>query len=833
MANRPSLFSVPPCVTRLMPLAVLVAGLSVPQLSVAGPATNKKESRKQKIIQAAPEAISAQAASLEAEGDTAMAEGRAAEAAGRYAAALQQIPSPSAAYDAVVAKFVKASLVLADEQAKNGEIDKAVSTLNNVLDERVSPKNKAALALRDRIQDADRYNPAQSPSHVEATKKVRDLFVLAEGSVARGDYKAAQGCYNQILAMDATNSAARRGLEHVEKLTSDYLLAARDHTRLKMLTDVDRLWETPVTVQRTPGKMGAGGDSKVAEGYSPASIKMKTLVLDRVAMSDTPIREALTYLSRKSRELDVAEPNEDARGVNIVFIPGIKPESGFPAVTLDLKSVTLGEALKSVADLTGTRLSTQSNTITVSPVGEGSRIVVRRFRVSPGFLTKSGTADVEAGAAGGDPFASGGDKGESSGLKISKVSAKDWLIRNGVPFPEGTGADYSPAENVLIVRNTEENLALVDTVVESTTDKTQRQVLVTVTMLKAEQRNLNELGYDWLLGASNLGSTGVFLSGGTAGNAAGEGGALASNYSFVDPSTGLANGVNPVTAGLRGAGNLANNPTIDDLLVGGTARATGRSPGIMSLAGVWTDPQVSMIMRGLNQKKGIDISTAQKLVLKAGQRASASSIRQIPYPTEFDPPQIPQTIANPRLTVLFDDGSILDTGGGGGQAPVTPTTPQSFEFKDTGSTLEVEATVGADGHTVDISVSAIFSEFDGFINYGTPITTGDVVLTDNNIFQPVFSKVAVNTPSLSIADGSTVTLGGLSQGKWSTIEDKVPLLGDIPFVGRFFRSDVKEVTRKAVVYFIKVQVVDPGGVGMQEAAAVAEKSVDDSAIEPR
>lgn len=824
----------PPCVTRLMPLAVLVAGLSVPHLSLAGPAANRKDSRKQKIIQAAPEAISAEAASLEAEGDTAMAGDRTAEAVGRYAAALQQIPSPSAAYDAVVAKFVKASLKLADEQAKNGEIDKAVATLNNVLDDRVSPKNKAALALLKQVQDADRYNPAQSPSHIEATKKVRDLFVLAEGSVARGDYKAAEGCYNQILAMDATNSAARRGLEHVEKLTSDYLLAARDHTRLKMLTDIDRLWETTVIAPRSLSKTAGGGGSNVADGYSPAAVKMKTQVLDRVAMSDTPLREALSYLARKSRELDITEPNEDARGVNIVFIPGSRPESGFPAVTLDLKSTTLGEALKAITDLTGTRFSTQSNTITVTPLGEGSRMVVRRFRVAPGFLTKSGTADVEAGGAAADPFAAGDDRKDFTGLKISKVSAKDWLIRNGVPFPDGTSAEYIPGDSVLVVRNTEENLALVDTVVESTTDKTQRQVFVTVTMLQAEQRNLNELGYDWLLGASNLGNSGVFLGGGTAGNAAAAGASLPANYSFVDPTTGLANGVNPVTAGLRGAGDLAKTVSIDDLLVGGAARPTGRSPGIMSIAGVWTDPQVSMIMRGLNQKKGVDISTAQKLVLKAGQRATASSIRQIPYPTEFDPPQIPQTITSSRTTLLFEDGSIFDFGSsGGGTAPVTPTTPQSFEFKDTGSTLEVEATVGADGHTVDISVSAVFSEFDGFINYGTPITNGDVVLTDNNIFQPVFSKVAVNTPSLSIADGSTMTLGGLSSGKWSTIEDKVPLLGDIPFVGRFFRSDVKEVTRKAVVYFIKVQVVDPGGVSMQEAAAIAEKDGGESAIETR
>lgn len=824
MADRMSLFSVPLYASRLVPLAVLVTGLIIPMAASAGEKTvHRKETRRQ--MQAAPEELDAEALALETEGDRVLAEGNTAEAVARYKAALARAEGDSAQRRRLVIKFADASVKLADEQGRNGQLDAAALTLNAVLDDQVAPKYKPALKLRERLQDPDHYNPAQSPKHIEETKKVRDLHLMAQGYLDSADLNAARGCYNQILAADPTNIAAARGLEKVERLTSNYLRAARDHTRLKMINEIDRQWESPVIASRpVTGQGSLTPSADPAAGYSTASVKMRTIVIDRLAMSDTPLREALNYLVAKSRELDTTESNPDARGVNIVFNPSGKPESTFPTVNLDLNSVTLGEALKAIADLTQTRTGTQGNTITVTPLGVASRIVIRRFRVSPGFLTRSGTASVDAGGGGGDPFASGGDKeGSGSLLKISRTSAKDWLERNGVPFPPGTSADYIPADNVLMVRNTEENMALVDTVIESTTDKSQNQVMVTVTMLKAEQRNLEELGYDWLLGASNVGKTGTFISGGTVGNAGAGGAGLASNYSFVDPSTGLANGVFPVTAGLRGASGLKTNLSIDDLLATGGAAAGGRSPGILGLGGVWTDPQVSMMMRGLNQKKGIDISTAQKLILKAGQRATASSIRQIPYPTEFDPPQIPQTVTS-SSSVLFDgNGGVIARSGGGGIPPVTPTTPQSFEFKDTGSTLEVEATVSADGTMVDVSVSAIFSEFEGFINYGTPITTGEVVLTDNNIFQPVFSKVAVNSPSLSIADGSTLTIGGLSEGKWSTIEDKVPLLGDIPFVGRFFRSDVKEVTRRAVVYFIKVNVVDPGGVGQQEQRAAQER----------
>lgn len=824
MADRMSLFSVPQYVTRLVPFAVLAAGFAAPLPGFA------QERAVQREVQRRLD-VAQEASSLEAEGDAAVVEGKLGEAVGHYSAALDRLPAGAGALQAqrrnLVAKFASASVNYADQQAKKGQIDAATLTLNAVLDDRAAPGYKPALTLRKQLQDPDRYNPALTPAHVENTDKVRRLFTLATGFEDLADWTAARGAYNQILAADATNIAARRGLERVEMRVNDYLRAARDHTHAKMINDVDRQWEAPVTAVRSGLSQvpGPSGDGDVASGYAPAQRKLQTIIIDSLSMSETPLRDALVYLVRKSRELDVTEPDPEARGVNIIFNPGSRPEDSFPTVSVDLRGISLGEALKQIGDLTNTRTFTVGNSVMVAPVGENSRIVLRRFRVAPGFLTKVGTSEVDA-AAGQDPFGGGAEGDEpGKGLKITRVSAQDWLARNGVSFPEGSRADYIPSSNTLMVRNTEENLALVDNVLEATMDKSQQQVLVTVILLKTEQRNLEELGYDWLVAPANLGDSGLFFGGGTVGNASGNGAGLAENYPLVSPN-GAAVGGSPMTAGLRGASDLFSNPGIDDLIASGTTgpgtgTGTGgsRSPGILAVSGVFTDPQVTAIMRGLNQKKGIDLSSSTSLILKSGQRGTAGSTRLIPYPTEFDPPQIPQTITGQQ--VLFDDGSVADLPETG-VPPVTPTTPQSFEFKDTGTTLEVEATVGEDGR-VQLDLNAVFREFDGFINYGTPITSGSILLTSNQIFQPVFSVVSASV-SPTVADGATITIAGLSEGKWATIQDKVPLLGDLPFVGRFFRSDVKEVTRKAVVYFVKVKIIDPGGVSRQEAAGLAEKS---------
>ena len=60
-------------------------------------------------------------------------------------------------------------------------------------------------------------------------------------------------------------------------------------------------------------------------------------------------------------------------------------------------------------------------------------------------------------------------------------------------------------------------------------------------------------------------------------------------------------------------------------------------------------------------------------------------------------------------------------------------------------------------------------------------------------------------------DGNTVVIGGLMSEKITDIQDKVPILGDIPLVGRLWQSKVKQTTKKCVLMFVTVKVIDPGG----------------------
>src|SRR5690606_8206290 len=117
------------------------------------------------------------------------------------------------------------------------------------------------------------------------------------------------------------------------------------------------------------------------------------------------------------------------------------------------------------------------------------------------------------------------------------------------------------------------------------------------------------------------------------------------NYPFTDPY-GNTIGSYPVTAGNRsgsGSGGAISANAIDALLFPSTGLSTA-APGIFGIAGVFTDPQFQLVIRALNQKKGVDLLSSPRITTKSGIRAKIEIIREFRFPTEFTPPQIPQTV---------------------------------------------------------------------------------------------------------------------------------------------------------------------------------------------
>jgi len=411
---------------------------------------------------------------------------------------------------------------------------------------------------------------------------------------------------------------------------------------------------------------------------------------------------------------------------------------------------------------------------------------------------------------------------------------------------------------------------LVEALVESITKTAPKMVVITSKFVEVTQKNTEELGFDWLLGSVGTNGDNVFFGGGSTGSGTAYN---ANSYPFqtnqqIPPTTSnglqvfpaqnvnaafsgplptgvtpskFPYGAGPISSGLRTGNYALNNNSIDNLLTTGATTGTlASAPGIFSTAGIFTDPQFQNVIRGLSQKKGIDLMSAPSVTTKSGTRATMEVTREFIYPTEFDPPQLPQG----------NGGGGITLGGGGSQQIATPTTPTAFEMRQTGVRLEAEPTVGADGNTIELTLAPEVVEFDGFINYGSPIlspssssfsqitqtlaanvtTTAFVpivqperLITPNIINQPVFSVRKVTT-GVSIWDGQTVALGGLIREDVQDVQDKIPILGDIPFIGRLFKSESEQHFKRNLMIFVTAHLIDPSGQRVKNNAPTSDAS---------
>ena len=69
---------------------------------------------------------------------------------------------------------------------------------------------------------------------------------------------------------------------------------------------------------------------------------------------------------------------------------------------------------------------------------------------------------------------------------------------------------------------------------------------------------------------------------------------------------------------------------------------------------------------------------------------------------------------------------------------------------------------------------------------------------------------------MTISDGSTVVMGGLVDEQTDTFRDQVPLLGDIPYFGRFFRSEGSRNFKRNLLITVKATQVDDRGMTKEE-----------------
>ena len=228
---------------------------------------------------------------------------------------------------------------------------------------------------------------------------------------------------------------------------------------------------------------------------------------------------------------------------------------------------------------------------------------------------------------------------------------------------------------------------------------------------------------------------------------------------------------------------------------------------------------LSMILHMLSQRSDTDLLSAPKVVTKSGNEAVIKVVTIYRYPQDYD-----VTI---QSTSSGSGTSISGGTTGGSDGKILPMVePQNFETQEVGVILTVTPELSPEG-LINLALEPKVISEPTWKDYGMKVPMSAVMSSaaqtlalasgdaDMNWFsvpmeQPFFKERSINT-HVTLYNGSTIVMGGLITEERKSMEDKIPFLGDIPFVGRLFRSRSEWSNKRNLLIFVSARLVDPNG----------------------
>ncbi len=500
--------------------------------------------------------------------------------------------------------------------------------------------------------------------------------------------------------------------------------------------------------------------------------RMARLRLSRVSFDAMPLSQALETLSAMS----------EAQGlpINLIRLSGKAEE---PKVTLTLRDMSLERVLYYMASSVGYVCEMEADAVILRPVPEpGSMLRTDFFPINRSALVRiTGLAGVQAAGKEAKP--------QPTQAEV-EAATLSFFERAGVPFQTVPGATLALGSGQLIVTNSSGNIEKLRGILARYQQT--KQVRIEARFLEVGQADLEEFGLQWGLATSAAAARGrrTTVSAGSEGRslASAFGGSSVTNEILI---TGLDENV--------GSGGVLSRIVSAPQFSGGTDLAAGASP-LATVSGVVGAFDIEAVISALSRKSGNNLMSAPRLTVLSGERAEITVAQEMIYPQSF---------GNVESSVSRGGSS---SGGGNAAVAVTAGTPRDFTTRNVGVEMGVCATVEDDG-SISLILEPCVTEFEGFVEYGGPsvaVAGTTTVTVPSGFYQPVFSVRRIRT-ELTIDNGATVVMGGLTREETVSVDDKVPLLGDIPLLGRLFRSKGESTQKKDLLIFVSAHIVGTDG----------------------
>jgi len=668
---------------------------------------------------------------------------------------------------------------------------------------RYDPTNEKALeqlrqsdeVLRRGTVGGEAVNPALTTRFFDRLNGVQSGLEQAQELRETGQLEKAEQAYEDVLKNDPFNQVATDGIKKIYQERALVADRAQALSATAMKREVMEAWNNiyPKTSSASGG-VEVAGPMTALPSYNLEK-KLQGTVIPTIDFSGADletIRRALISLSRQY------DPEVSKTGVNFVVSSDI---TDVQPVTLRLKQASLAEVVRYISQIAGVKARITDIGVTFGPLVEKRPdLIPRNFTVSPSFFKgDDAVVDSTANVRGGGGGASVSTE-TSSGINEQKK-----LVALGVSFPEGAYAVYNKNTSQLKVVNNAEMLDLIGQLISAAEEET---LLIQVGIRLVE---INQLDLDSVTMNSTLGGSGInLLSPVPAGLNSASGGDT--------PGASTQQGVNAQLNQMQGVGLLPNN-TLQSFLqngvLAGTNQPSSYALNTMDLGGtILNGMQFRALITAVSQKNSANVLANPSIVLKRGQKGVIEVTQEFKYVKEYNAPQF--------------SVSPLQTPGGGATLNNAPSGPETVigsfpsDISDPvpiGVKMGVKPDVTGDNSRVLLELEPSFVDFEGFINYGTQINSAyaarnfgeSVLILTNNIQQPVFIRRDLTLPAVEVTDGYTLLLGGLLREDIQKIDEKVPIIGDIPIFGRAFQGKTEQAIKKNTLIFVTPRILRVDG----------------------
>jgi general secretion pathway protein D len=733
---------------------------------------------------------------------TQRATARTQAASGQYAEALAtlQVAQAELPTNALTQKTIaelkrdQAAILLDQAQAQLAQADATGARASLARATELEPGNTRLASLNRQLERAD--SSAARPSTSSAIAGVdasflaeraatNDLIAKGRAQYVAGDIDGAQSTFRAVEAQSPDNTVAKGFLLRIAQEKAETGALNREKTRTQLLEEVAKGWQRPGIYQERTR------DDAATAATAPLQKKLNDIVLPNVSFTRAEIGQVVAALSAASEEYDTTGIGN--KGANIVLID---PSNKTPSVTLTLRNASLKRILDFVTESAGYQYEVQADAVVVRPGGETSNLETAFFPITRATVLRmtgiGGTGKTETPTEG--VTVTGGEAG----------SMKSFLQQAGVSFTvEGSSLAYDGS--AIIVTQTARNVERIRNILSRYNDV--RQVEIESKFMEVQEGALEELGVKWNMsrrgvaqvnpttGAPILDSNGrqVFTPRETYATES-----VNRSLAGAFPSTSNGNALTISSTAASGGPNLTV-PIAPSTIPGGVSLGS-TAAALANITGFVGEFDVTAAIRALSQKQGSDLLSSPKVTVLSGNPANIIVAQEMRYPQSYG-------------EIQSQVGSSSGTGTGGAGVTITAGTPQQFTSRNVGVEMKVTPTVEEDDYSISLDLNPKVTEFEGFVEYGGPsiaISSGTTVTVPPGFYQPIFSVREITT-KVTIWDGATLVMGGLTREEVKKVNDKVPFFGDIPLVGRLFRSKGESSQKRNLLIFVTANLVSPGG----------------------